>query len=124
MGFIGYEAGAWFESLPVRKSPESNVPDLLFMQIERLFLYDHVTEELKFILSPKTQGTGRDYDELSGEIKKIWKKLHRVLEDIGERSKSTSPNSQLSPPSSNGLKSNLSQVDYIERVEKAKNYIR
>jgi len=72
VGFIGYEAGAWFESLPVRKFPESNVPDLLFMQIERLFLYDHVTEELKFILSPKTQGTGRDYDELSGEIKKIW----------------------------------------------------
>ncbi len=124
VGFIGYEAGAWFESLPVRKSPESNVPDLLFMQIERLFLYDHVTEELKFILSPKTQGTGRDYDELSGEIKKIWKKLHRVLEDIGERSKSTSPNSQLSPTSSNGLKSNLSQADYTERVEKAKNYIR
>ncbi len=118
VGFIGYEAGAWFESLPVRKSPESNfLPDLLFMEIERLHLYDHATEELKFILSPKTSGC--DYDELCEEIKNMWQELDRVLaEDIGEKSELP----QSGSPS--GLKSNLSPADYTERVEKAKNYIR
>ena len=118
VGFIGYEAGAWFESLPVRESSESNLPDLLFMEIERLFLYDHLTEQLKFILSPKTEETGCGYAELSGEIEKVWKRIYQALEDIGEKSNSESP------LSSNGLKSNLSEADYTDRVEKAKNYIR
>ena len=121
VGFIGYEAGAWFESLPVRESSESNLPDLLFMEIERLFLYDHLTEELKFILSPKIEETGCDYDELSGEIKKVWKSLHQILENSGKKPNSENPG--LSSLSSNGLKSNLSQADYTERVEKAKSYI-
>ena len=124
VGFIGYEAGAWFESLPVRKSPESNLPDLLFMEIERLFLYDHLTEELKFILSPKTEVTGCHYDDLCRETKRVWKDLNRILEDIGKKLHSENPCSRLSSLSTNGLRSNLSQVDYIERVEKAKNYIR
>ena len=90
VGFIGYEAGAWFESLPVRKSPESNLPDLLFMEIERLFLYDHLTEELKFILSPKIEETACHYDDLCRETKKVWKNLYQILADIGKKSNSES----------------------------------
>ena len=124
VGFIGYEAGGWFESLPVRKFPESNLPDLLFMQIERLFLYDHLTEELKFILSPKIEEIACHYDDLCRETKKVWKNLYQILADIGKKSNSESPCPKSNSLSSNGLRSNLSQVDYIERVEKAKNYIR
>ena len=124
VGFIGYEAGGWFESLPVRKFPESNLPDLLFMQIERLFLYDHLTEELKFILSPKIEETACHYDDLCRETKKVWKNLYQILADIGKKSNSESPCPKSNSLSSNGLRSNLSQADYIERVEKAKNYIR
>jgi anthranilate/para-aminobenzoate synthase component I len=120
VGFLGYEAGAWFETLPVRKSPESDLPDFLFMEVERLFLYDHVAEELKFILSP----LAGDYDELSREIESIWKDIYRALDDIGERPASESSNSPLPSRPSNGLRSNLSEADYTERVEKAKNYIR
>lgn len=122
VGFIGYEAGAWFETLPPRKSSETSLPDFLFMEVERLFLYDHVTEELKFILSPKTEGTGVSHDELCGEIKRVWKDVHRVLQDIHE--KPESKRSSSNPVTSNGLRSNLSEKDYTERVETAKGYIR
>ncbi len=122
VGFIGYEAGAWFESLPVKKS--HNLPDLVFMEVERLFLYDHITEEFKFVLSPKTNGTENDYDELCQEIQRAWKDIYRALESIGERPESESLNSSTPSRSSNGLRSNLSETDYTERVEKAKNYIR
>ena len=123
VGFIGYEAGAWFESLPVRRSPENNLPDFLFMEVERLFLYDHITEEFKFILSPKTDGTGSSYDELNSEIIKVWKSIYRVLHDIEERKKSGVLSQPLTPLPSNGLKSNLNEADYSKRVEKAKSYI-
>ncbi len=122
VGFIGYEAGAWFESLPVKKSPESNFPDFIFMEVERLFLYDHVTEKLKFILSPKTNGTGNNYDELVQEIEKVWRDIHRGLETINGSLGSENPNFTSRP--SNDLRSNLNEADYTERVEKAKNYIR
>jgi len=119
VGFIGYEAGAWFESLPVRKSSENDLPDFLFMEVERLFLYDHVAEELKFILSPRIDRRESDYDELTREIKRVWEDIHQALADIGEKAECATS----SFPPSNGLRSNLSEADYTERVEKAKNYI-
>jgi anthranilate/para-aminobenzoate synthase component I len=122
VGFMGYEAGAWFESLPVKKSPESSLPDLSFMEIERLFLYDHLTHELKYIVSQSSKEADCVYDDLCEEIKNVWKDLGKVLDDI--KSEPEMPCSQLNPLPSNGLKSNLSQADYTERVEKAKNYIR
>ncbi|MBT3510342.1 MAG: anthranilate synthase component I family protein [Nitrospina sp.] len=122
VGFIGYEAGAWFESLPVRESSANNFPDLSFMQIERLYLYDHLTHELKYIVSSKSNEPGCSYDELCGEIKSTWKELLLILEEIGERTDSEVPSSHFKQ--SSGLSSNLSKADYTERVEKAKEYIR
>jgi anthranilate/para-aminobenzoate synthase component I len=123
VGFIGYEAGSWFESLPVKKLPENKLPDFLFMEVERLFLYDHIDEDFKFILSPKTDETGSSYDELNLEIKKVWKNISLVLQDIEERKKLDYVSQPLTPLPVNKLKSNLSEVDYIERVKKAKSYI-
>jgi anthranilate/para-aminobenzoate synthase component I len=123
VGFIGYEAGAWFESLPVKESSEKNLPDFIFMEVDRLFLYDHIAEDFKFILSPKTDGTGSSFDELNLEIKKVWENIYRVLYDIKERKKTDVVSQPLIPLPSNRLKSNLSEADYSERVEKVKSYI-
>ena len=124
VGFIGYEAGAWFESLPVKKMVENNLPDLLFMEVERLFLYDHISEELKFILSPKTKETGAGYDELIEEIKKVWNDIYQILQNLEERPESASSDLSLTPlPFKTNLRSNFSEKDYKERVKKAKIYI-
>ena len=56
VGFMGYEAGVWFENLPIREPSEEELPDLFFMEVERFYLYDHLTEEFKFILSQKSEG--------------------------------------------------------------------
>lgn len=122
VGFIGYEAGAWFESLPIREPNESNIPDLYFMEVDRLIIYDHLTEDLKFIVSQNLNETSSGYDDLCNEIKNVWENIYRVLKIFNEKSEFGAPCSRLNP--SNGLKSNLSETDYTERVEKAKNYIR
>jgi anthranilate/para-aminobenzoate synthase component I len=121
VGFIGYEAGAWFESLPVRESLGNDLPDLSFMEVDRFYLYDHVTNQLKFIVSPKA--SQHTYDDLCEEIKNTWKDLLPILQEIGEKADSETPYSSSNRFPSNGLKSNLSQTDYTERVEKAKKYI-
>ena len=121
VGFIGYEAGAWFESLPVRESIGNDLPDLSFMEVDRFYLYDHVTNQLKFIVSPET--SQHTYDDLCEEIKNTWKDLLPILQEVGEKADSETPYSPSNRLPANGLKSNLSQADYTERVEKAKKYI-
>ena len=79
VGFIGYEAGTWFEALPLTKKPDNNLPDLLFMEVEKLFLYDHVAENFKFILSPKTDVSGSRYDELKSEIINVWNNIDKII---------------------------------------------
>jgi anthranilate synthase component I len=124
VGFIGYEASTWFESLPVKELPESNLPDLIFMEVEKLFLYDHVTEELKFILSPKIKESNACYDKLNEEIKRVWDDIYRILQDVKVNIKLNSLHLALpSLPYKNDFKSNLSELDYTERVKKAKFYI-
>ena len=94
------------------------------MEVERLFLYDHIAEDFKFILSPITDGTGSSYNELNSEVKKVWENIYRILQRHRGKNKNQPVVGQpITPQPSNGLKSNLSEADYTERVEKAKSYI-
>ena len=54
VGFIGYEAGAWFELLPQKIMVAGNLPDLLFMEVDSFYLYDHLSGILKYILFLKS----------------------------------------------------------------------
>ena len=121
VGFIGYEAGTWFEALPLTKKPDNNLPDLLFMEVEKLFLYDHVAENFKFILSPKTDVSGSRYDELKSEIINVWNNIDKIIKNIENRTELEKASQAQFP--TNDLKSNLDETEYSERVVKAKNYI-
>lgn len=123
VGIIGYEAGEWFETLPHRESSENDIPDLLFMEIDRFYLYDHVTEELKFILCPQVDSAVA-YDDLKNDIKKSWKEIYQALmQVVDDNLVLEKPNLSQPLPTLRDLKSNLSQDEYIERVKRAKNYI-
>jgi len=50
VGYIAYEAGNSFEKLPKRKSNEFELPDAYFMQVDRLIVYDHNLNKLKYII--------------------------------------------------------------------------
>ena len=113
VGFIGYEGGAWFESLPVRESSGNNIPDLLFMEVERFFIYDHLTEELKFIVSQKVEENDSHYDDTCAEIKRVWCDLIPTLNITTEKSNSENPQLESAALSPRELKSNLSQKDYV-----------
>ncbi len=117
VGFIGYEAGALFENIPAKSS--QSIPDLCFMETEKLFVYDHITHTLKFILSGSNMTKASDYEEFTLEIKRVWKDIYRALKKItnGNLAEMGKPNS---PPA---LKSYLDRNEYMQRVEKAKAYI-
>ncbi len=117
VGFVSYEASALFENIKLKSSQE--IPDLSFMEAERLFVYDHNSQKLKFILSGKNKTKESDYDDFSWEIKRVWKDVQRAIEKIR-----LSPRGKEEKPfSSSPLKPFSNKSEYMQKVEQAKAYI-
>ena len=117
IGYIGYEAGALFENINLKSS--FKLPSLSFMEVDRLFIYDHRSQKLKYILSGKNKTKESDYEDFFWEIKRIWKDVYRALETIkgSKKKKKDKLNSKKI------LKSISKKRDYIQKVKKAKQYI-
>ncbi len=125
VGYFGYEVADWFESLPPRKLDDLDLPDVRFMQVDCLWVYDHSERVLKMVVSDVNDGTGGDYDMRVREVRGMEKRVQGVLarrnghpsapapvQDAGERR------------TGNGLRANMTRQEYMDRVENAKSYIR
>jgi anthranilate/para-aminobenzoate synthase component I len=117
VGFVGYEASALFEDVDLNSS--QSVPDICFMEVEHLFVYDHKSQKLKFILSEENKSKDSDYDDFSFEIKQVWKDVQRAIEKIRllqtiKKEKPFTP-AQLTPFSN--------KSDYLKKVDQVKAYI-
>ncbi len=121
VGFVGYEAGALFENINLQTS-SNGLPDISFMEVEQLFLYDHQSHKLKFIISGENKIKESDYVAFIGEIKRVWKNVQLALEKINSEGPLKTISKNNPPPTS--IKSNLNKNDYMQKVEKAKTYIR
>ena len=117
VGFVGYEASALFENITLNSS--QNIPDLSFMEAERLFVYDHKNQKLKFILSEENKTKDSDYEGFSLEIKRVWKDVQRAIEKIR-----LSPATKKEKPFSLApLKPFSDKSEYMQKVNQAKAYI-
>jgi anthranilate/para-aminobenzoate synthase component I len=117
IGFVGYEASALFEDIPLNSS--QNIPDISFMEVEHLFVYDHRSQILKLILSEENKVKDSAYEDFSCEIKRIWKDVHKVLDKNHLSQESNEENFSPSAP----LKSFPSKNEYMRKVDQAKAYI-
>jgi anthranilate synthase component 1/para-aminobenzoate synthetase component 1 len=122
VGYIAYEAGTSFENLPWRRHNDLGLPDAWFMQVDRLLLYDHETKLLKYIIAVQSQDDATKYEYFVEEIKNFWKQIDAVLSsgNVFDEESVTAPVPNLP---SNGLHSNLSPKEYMDRVRQAKVYI-
>ena len=69
-----------FENIYLQSS--SKIPSLSFMEADRIFIYDHRSNKLKYILSGENKTKESDYEDFFWEIKRIWKDVYRALEII------------------------------------------
>jgi len=116
VGFIGYEAGGLFEQLPEPHTDDLDLPDLHFIEVESLLVYDHKTGVLKAIVSAEASGGHVEYDRLAGDLQREWEIIDRALQ-------AATPAHPHPAASCDRPGSNLSRDEYIQRVRRAKNYI-
>jgi anthranilate synthase component I len=117
VGFVGYEASSLFEDIAL--NPSQSIPDLSFMEAERLFVYDHKNQKLKFILSEENKTKDSDYEDFSWEIKRVWKDVQRAIEKI-RLFPATKKEKSFSPAP---LKALSNKSEYLQKVDQAKAYI-
>ncbi len=123
VGYIAYEAGDLFESLPRRKHNDLGLPDAYFMQVDKVIVYDHLSCRLKYIISTEHSSGESHFEQCIEEIKKFWKKFDTILADnSNEKSDLVINNSRNLDV--NGFQSNLSAAEYKDRVRRTQVYIK
>ena len=119
VGFVGYEAITLFENISLNTNQK--LPDLSFMEVERIFIYDHSSNKLKFILSGLNKTKESDYEEFIVEIKRVWIEVGKALKTLNYDSPYS--NEKKNTFISTTPKSLLNKEDYIKKVNRAKTYI-
>jgi anthranilate synthase component 1 len=118
VGYLSYETVTRFEELP---SPDKNVLDLpesLFMFVDTLLIFDHVTHQIKVL----------SYAHLDGDIEKAYQQaVDRIEKLIARLSEPLAPNRYLNKQTSENdnyqVASNFSRADFETSVQKVKQYI-
>jgi anthranilate synthase component 1 len=119
VGFMGYDVVRFFESLPDRKKPGLDTPDILFMITDTLVIFDTVTHRIKVVSNAHVNGgpVAAAYREAVTKIDAIVKKLKKGVRGQGSGvRKRTHLKAR--------LKSNFTQAAYEQAVLKAKEYIK
>jgi anthranilate/para-aminobenzoate synthase component I len=122
VGTIGYEMARWLDAITLTSKDDLNLPLLYFFQVDQLWVYDHITQTLKMIVSKKCLDDPKQYyEDTVQEIEQAWEQAESILNISPEPIRPTPP----AQPNGNGsgLHSNISEDQYIEIVEKTKLYI-
>jgi len=116
VGYLGYEVTGHFETLP---SPEKDVlglPESLFMFVDTMLIFDHVTHTIKVLTHVRPDGDPEvEYERAIDRIEELIDRLHSPL--TAERSFSGNP------ALAGNVTSNVTRREFESAVEEAKEYI-
>ena len=115
VGYLSYDVVRFTERLPADTTDELGLPDLHFVFPGLLLIYDHLFHRLTLTaLAPVEGDPAAMYDRLEERLRLCATRLARPVADDG-------------PPAyarGAGMAASLSRAGYMERVERAKEYIR
>jgi len=126
VGYIGYDTVRFFEKLPDTAAPGIDVPDLVFLLVDSLVIFDHVRHVLHILANARTEGlagadTGcTDADCTDAAYNDALRQIDAVEAILAEPLPPLPP---VSDPLGDPLTSNVAQDRFEESVRQAKEYI-
>ncbi|MEK7352913.1 MAG: anthranilate synthase component I [Chloroflexota bacterium] len=120
VGYLSYETVTRFEELPSPDRDPLGLPESLFMFVDTVLIFDHVTHKIKVLTHVHLDGDiEKEYQRAVKKIDELVDRLHQPL-PVNKQSFSgrTNPVAPQSKPTSN-----FSKSDYEAVVEKIKKYI-
>jgi len=117
VGYLAYEAVNRFEELPSPDADPLGLPEALFMFVDTMLVFDHVTHRIRIL----------SHVHLDGDIDEEYRKAVGRIEELAHRLSQPLSQKQVSEKSDikdcNRLTSNISREDFEESVSKIKEYI-
>ncbi|MDP6142187.1 MAG: anthranilate synthase component I [Dehalococcoidales bacterium] len=118
VGYLAYEAVTRFEELPSPERDPLDLPESLFMFVDSMLIFDHVTHKINIL----------SYVHLDGDIEAAYQKAMERIDNLAIRLRRPLPLSQQTkvttyPMDSYQLSSNFTREEYEAAVVKIKQYI-
>jgi anthranilate synthase component 1 len=118
VGYLAYEAVTRFEELPSPERDPLDLPESLFMFVDSMLIFDHVTHKINIL----------SYVHLDGDIEAAYQKAMERIDNLTIRLRRPLPLGQQTkvatyPMDSYQLSSNFTREEYEAAVVKIKQYI-
>lgn len=119
VGCLAYDVVRHFERLPNTAADVLHVPDIAFMLVDTLVIFDHAKHQLIVLANAHNTGDGPDsadaaYDDALDRIDQIVQILRGPLPPIDDGARGSGDSS---------VQSNMTQAEFEQNVLKAKDYI-
>ncbi len=117
VGYLGYEVARRFEDLPLPSADPLALPEALFMFVDTMLVFDHITHKIKIL----------SHVHLDGNVEDEYQKAINRIENLADRL-----NQPLKPkhyvkitaaPTNSELSSNFSKAEFERAVDRIKRYI-
>ncbi|MDP2729961.1 MAG: anthranilate synthase component I [Dehalococcoidales bacterium] len=118
VGYLGYETVTRFEELPSPGPDPLDLPEALFMFVDTVLIFDHVTHKIKIL----------SHVHLDGDIEKAYQhaveRIDRLVDRLNQPLKlSQQINNSALPGSKSKPVSNFTREEYEKAVTRIKKYI-
>jgi len=115
VGYLAYETVTRFEDLPSPDRDPLGLPESLFMFVDTMLIFDHVTHKIKVL----------SYAHLDGDIEEAYQKAVDRINSLVERLSQPLPHTKVATHHQNSyqLSSNFSKEQFETSVVKIKQYI-
>ena len=118
IGYLSYETVTRFEELPSPDRAPLSLPESLFMFVDTLLIFDHVTHKIKVLSHVHLDGdTAEAYQKAVDKIDNLVERLNQPLKPSQQMNTATRSTSE------SRLSSNFSKEGFEKSVLKIKQYI-
>ncbi|MDP8258067.1 MAG: anthranilate synthase component I [Candidatus Aadella gelida] len=116
VGYMGYDMVRFMENIPDNNPDEFVMPDMHMVLTDTILIFDHVDHKIKVVSNAIVEGSPEE------AYKTACSKVDRIIEKLKADIKKPEAGSSANTPGE--VKSNFSEKDFCESVEKVKEYIR
>jgi len=118
VGYLAYETAARFEELPSPEHDPLGLPESLFMLVDTMLVFDHVTHKIKVLSHVHLDGDVEEaYQKAVDRIDDLVDRLNQPLQPARRRTGATRQ------ANSSGISSNFSRQEFEASVLQIKRYI-
>jgi len=117
VGYLGYEVVTRFEELPSPASDPLGLPEALFMFVDTMLVFDHVSHKIKVLSHVHLDG------DIDDEYRKAVAKIDNLADRLSQPIKPKQDIEPSNPHKNKALSSNFSREEFEASVDKIKRYI-